>query len=213
MFAGPFTQLVWRTLKDFPLGDVITYGDLAKRCGRSNGAARAVGTAMRTNPVPLIVPCHRVVKKGGDLGRYSGGGGSRTKQWLLDHEAVQKLKAVLSRVLSLPDDVIWAELADGGFAFGFAEYARFEANVVAYQAAWADARAAIEATCTALLASVAAHAYNQAEWADTHAAIEAAYEANEANIAEFTAIKAAYGVFRAEFLGLHIQQHQMADGA
>ena len=66
-------------------GDTITYGDLAERLGQRK-AARAVGTAMRTNPIPLFIPCHRVTRSGGSLGNYSMGHGTLTKEWLLDHE-------------------------------------------------------------------------------------------------------------------------------
>ena len=64
-------------------GDVVTYGALAARVGRPR-AARAVGTACATNPVPIIVPCHRVLPGGGGVGSY--GGGSDVKRLLLAHE-------------------------------------------------------------------------------------------------------------------------------
>lgn len=66
----------------------MTYGALAQLCSRQ-GAARAVGTAMKRNPVPIVVPCHRVVKGGGALGNYSGGGGATLKAWLLRHEGAE----------------------------------------------------------------------------------------------------------------------------
>ena len=67
-------------------GEVLTYGELAGRVHNPK-ASRAVGSAMATNPIPIVVPCHRVVRSGGGLGAYSGAGGAVTKQWLLDHEA------------------------------------------------------------------------------------------------------------------------------
>jgi len=66
-------------------GEVTTYGALAERAGASGGS-RAVGTAMAKNTWPLVVPCHRVVRADGQLGRYSGAGGTDTKRWLLAHE-------------------------------------------------------------------------------------------------------------------------------
>ncbi|KAG8196330.1 hypothetical protein JTE90_013815 [Oedothorax gibbosus] len=87
---GAFTQQVWSTLQtDIPPGHTVTYGALAQLSGRP-GAARAVGTAMRRNPAPLVVPCHRVVKGGGALGNYSGGGGAALKAWLLKHEGAEE---------------------------------------------------------------------------------------------------------------------------
>jgi methylated-DNA-[protein]-cysteine S-methyltransferase len=64
-------------------GQTASYGDVAARIG---SGARAVGQACARNPIPVIIPCHRVLASKG-LGTYSGGGGIRTKQWLLAHEA------------------------------------------------------------------------------------------------------------------------------
>lgn len=64
-------------------GDVMSYGALAQKIG---SGPRAIGQACARNPLPIIVPCHRVVNAGGAVGAYSGGGGSVTKQWLLAHE-------------------------------------------------------------------------------------------------------------------------------
>jgi methylated-DNA-[protein]-cysteine S-methyltransferase len=83
---GNFIRKVWLLLtQNVPLGQTITYGELAKLAGRP-AASRAAGQAMRTNPVSILVPCHRVLPRSGGVGRYSGGEGSSTKQWLLDHE-------------------------------------------------------------------------------------------------------------------------------
>jgi methylated-DNA-[protein]-cysteine S-methyltransferase len=81
----PFTRRVLETLQTVPYGATITYGELAARVGNP-GAARAVGRAMATNPLPIIIPCHRVIAVGGKLCGYSGGGGVNTKQWLLAFE-------------------------------------------------------------------------------------------------------------------------------
>ena len=87
---GNFISKVWLLLtQNVPLGHTITYGELAKLAGRP-AASRAAGQAMRTNPVSILVPCHRVLPKSGGVGRYSGGEGSSTKQWLLDHEKILK---------------------------------------------------------------------------------------------------------------------------
>lgn len=80
-----FQRRVWEALRAIPPGQTLTYGALARRLGSS---ARAVGGACRANPVPLIVPCHRVVAAGG-LGGFGGatsGPRTRLKRWLLAHE-------------------------------------------------------------------------------------------------------------------------------
>lgn len=69
----PFFAAARAAARRVPAGSVATYGDLARAAGRP-GAARAAGRAMATNPVPLVVPCHRVVGAGGALGGFSGGG-------------------------------------------------------------------------------------------------------------------------------------------
>ena len=88
MLAGTtFQQRVWAALKTIPIGTVLTYGELARQLGT---AARAVGAACRTNPAPILVPCHRVVGRQG-LGGYAGavtGDPLVIKRWLLRHEGV-----------------------------------------------------------------------------------------------------------------------------
>jgi methylated-DNA-[protein]-cysteine S-methyltransferase len=79
-----FKQLVWKALREVRAGETVSYGELAKRVG-APGAARAVGTANATNPICLIIPCHRVIRAGGELGGY--GFGVDRKRWLLEHEA------------------------------------------------------------------------------------------------------------------------------
>ena len=78
-----FRQRVWKELREIRAGTTVSYGELAARVG-APGAARAVGTANATNPVCLVIPCHRVVRAGGALGGY--GFGIERKQWLLAHE-------------------------------------------------------------------------------------------------------------------------------
>jgi methylated-DNA-[protein]-cysteine S-methyltransferase len=82
----PFQQRVWRALQRIPAGKTLSYGALAKKLGTS---ARAVGGACRSNPVPIVVPCHRVVAADG-AGGFMGATRGRAmdiKTWLLGHEA------------------------------------------------------------------------------------------------------------------------------
>lgn len=79
----PFQLQVWQELRAIPWGETISYGDLAARLTRPQ-AARAVGQAVGANPIPLIVPCHRVISADGSLGGYSSG--LDRKRWLLEHE-------------------------------------------------------------------------------------------------------------------------------
>jgi methylated-DNA-[protein]-cysteine S-methyltransferase len=82
--GSDFKQQVWKLLREVPAGTTVSYGELAARAG-APGAARAVGTANATNPICLIIPCHRVIRTGGGLGGY--GFGLERKRWLLAHEA------------------------------------------------------------------------------------------------------------------------------
>lgn len=79
----PFQRRVWRTLRSIPAGSTISYGALAARIGAPR-AVRAVGSANGANPIPLVLPCHRVIASDGSLGGY--GGGLPMKEWLLRHE-------------------------------------------------------------------------------------------------------------------------------
>lgn len=81
----PFQRSVWEAMRSIPHGDTVTYAELAQRVGRP-GAARAVGQAVGSNPVPLLIPCHRVVGSGGGLGGF--GGGLPLKRTLLRQEGV-----------------------------------------------------------------------------------------------------------------------------
>jgi methylated-DNA-[protein]-cysteine S-methyltransferase len=78
-----FQREVWRALRDIPCGKTISYGELARRIGRPK-AVRAVGLANGSNPISLVVPCHRVIGSNGTLTGY--GGGLHRKLWLLQHE-------------------------------------------------------------------------------------------------------------------------------
>ena len=79
-----FQQRVWSMMEQIPYGKTITYGEIAKALGSS---ARAVGMACGANPIPVIIPCHRVVAAN-DMGGYSGDGGVETKRALLHLERV-----------------------------------------------------------------------------------------------------------------------------
>lgn len=79
----PFQQKIWQRLLQIPHGQTITYGDIAKDL---NTAPRAVGQAVAANPIPIIIPCHRVLASGG-FGGYSGLGGIESKKILLNLEA------------------------------------------------------------------------------------------------------------------------------
>lgn len=78
----PFQQAVWQQMQAIPYGEARTYGEIARWL---RSAARAVGVACGRNPIPIIIPCHRVVAAGG-LGGFSGAGGVETKHWLLELE-------------------------------------------------------------------------------------------------------------------------------
>ena len=81
--GSAFEHRVWNALRQIPYGTTTTYGALAKLLGDKH-ATRAVGLANGKNPIPIIVPCHRVVGSKGELTGF--GGGLETKRWLLEHE-------------------------------------------------------------------------------------------------------------------------------
>lgn len=78
-----FQRAVCDAMSAIPLGDTLTYGDIATALGVP---AQAVGQACGGNPIPVIIPCHRVMGAGGKLTGFSGRGGVETKVWLLRHE-------------------------------------------------------------------------------------------------------------------------------
>lgn len=81
-----FQQRVWKGLLEIPYGQTISYGELARRLGNP-AASRAVGLANGSNPIAIIIPCHRVIGSSGKLTGY--GGGLENKRWLLDFERSQ----------------------------------------------------------------------------------------------------------------------------
>lgn len=82
----PFQRQVWAALRAIPVGTTTSYGALAQSIGRPK-AVRAVGLANGSNPIGVIVPCHRVIGSDGSLTGY--GGGLPRKQWLLEHEGAR----------------------------------------------------------------------------------------------------------------------------
>jgi O-6-methylguanine DNA methyltransferase len=90
--ATPFQKRVYEALVRIPFGETRSYGEVARAVGAPR-AVRAVGSANGANPIPLVVPCHRVVASGNRLGGF--GGGLRLKRWLLAHERVRPLEGDL----------------------------------------------------------------------------------------------------------------------
>ena len=92
--GSEFRQIVWKILCEIPYGEVVTYGDIAKktaiRYGIKSMSAQAVGGAVGHNPISIIIPCHRVVGKSGSLTGYAGG--IDKKVWLLTHEKIDLSK-------------------------------------------------------------------------------------------------------------------------
>lgn len=82
-----FQEAIWSQLGDIEWGDVRSYGELGIASGRAT-AGRAVGGAVGANPIPIIIPCHRVLAGDRRITGYSGGNGIPTKVWLLEHEKI-----------------------------------------------------------------------------------------------------------------------------
>ncbi len=82
-----FQHSIWDQLRALDWGEVTTYGDLGRGAGRPSGG-RAVGGAIGANPIPIMIPCHRVLGADGRVTGYSRGQGVPTKLWLLEHEGV-----------------------------------------------------------------------------------------------------------------------------
>lgn len=84
----PFQKKVWQALREIPCGTTLSYSELAEKLTTN---ARAIGNACRANPVPIIIPCHRIVAKN-HLGGYSGATAGKMldiKKWLLRHEKIE----------------------------------------------------------------------------------------------------------------------------
>jgi methylated-DNA-[protein]-cysteine S-methyltransferase len=81
--VGPFGRRVLHATAAIPFGSVLTYSEVAAEAGSPRGS-RAAGNALGSNPIPIVIPCHRVLRRGGALGGY--GGGVERKRWLLELE-------------------------------------------------------------------------------------------------------------------------------
>ena len=104
--GSPFRQRVWAALQAIPHGETRSYAELARELGT---ASRAVGGANGANPLPIIIPCHRVIGAGGSIGGYSGGDGLATKRWLLALERRTRTPGptgtdLLDDALSIPQE-------------------------------------------------------------------------------------------------------------
>jgi methylated-DNA-[protein]-cysteine S-methyltransferase len=86
----PFQLSVWRNLSDIPFGETISYGELARRIGNPK-ASRAVGLANGSNPIPIVIPCHRVIGSNGKLTGYGGGLPIKEKLLALERRQLQLL--------------------------------------------------------------------------------------------------------------------------
>lgn len=82
--GSEFRQEVWSLLCEIPYGELVTYGEIARRSGRRNMSAQAIGGAVGHNPISIIIPCHRVIAANRSLCGYAGG--IHIKQQLLQHE-------------------------------------------------------------------------------------------------------------------------------
>jgi methylated-DNA-[protein]-cysteine S-methyltransferase len=91
--GSAFQRAVWREMLAIPYGQTKSYGDLAKATG---GIARAVGTACGANPIPIFIPCHRVLAADRQLGGFSGGKGPETKAFLLTLEGAWPVQHALA---------------------------------------------------------------------------------------------------------------------
>jgi len=85
-----FQKSVWKQIAKIPFGKTVSYADIANKIGKPL-ASRAVGGAVGSNPVPLIVGCHRVMGASGRITGYSGGEGIPTKRWLLELEQIESV--------------------------------------------------------------------------------------------------------------------------
>jgi methylated-DNA-[protein]-cysteine S-methyltransferase len=91
----PFQREVWTALREIPCGKTVSYRQIAERIGRPT-AVRAVGLANGSNPICVVVPCHRVIGANGSLTGY--GGGIERKRWLLDHESKARPQLALAYI-------------------------------------------------------------------------------------------------------------------
>lgn len=100
--VSPFYSRVYEATRQIGWGETLTYGELAQRAG-SPGAARGIGQAMSRNPIPVIIPCHRVLASGNKIGGFSAFGGTTSKERLLGLEGVRVGRQQDKRQLSLSE--------------------------------------------------------------------------------------------------------------
>lgn len=119
-----FQMSVWKRLSTIGWGEYLSYGELGNEVGKP-GSARAIGGAVGANPIPLIVPCHRILAGDKRITGYSGGDGIATKVWLLDHEGIEhKTNRVQALNVPAPDSVALIEIDDLTGLLGEAAHAR-----------------------------------------------------------------------------------------
>jgi methylated-DNA-[protein]-cysteine S-methyltransferase len=125
--AGTAFQLaVWEQIVALDFGEVVSYGELGMATGRAT-AGRAVGGAVGANPIPIIVPCHRVLGSDGRITGYSGGEGIPTKSWLLKHEGIAHIASGVKVGTSAIDEQQLLDGFDlGGSDVGEVEMAEFD---------------------------------------------------------------------------------------
>lgn len=114
LIGSSFQRSVWKEMVRIPLGSTATYGRLARRLG-DPGASRAVGVACGANPIPLIVPCHRVVASNG-MGGFSGG--LKRKEWLLKLELTGRVPPALDADAEMDGERSEPEQSPGSSAAG-----------------------------------------------------------------------------------------------
>lgn len=90
LLGTSFQKIVWNNLKDIPYGETISYLDQAKVMNKTS-ACRAVANANGANQLAIVIPCHRVIRRDGNLGGYSAG--IQRKQWLIEHENSQRISS------------------------------------------------------------------------------------------------------------------------
>ena len=99
LIGSEFRQAIWKILTEIPYGELTTYGNIAKevarRMGKDNMSAQAVGGAVGHNPISIIIPCHRVIGTNGSLTGYAGGIEKKIK--LLEHEGVDMSRLFVPR--------------------------------------------------------------------------------------------------------------------
>ena len=95
--GSTFQQQVWRALQEIPYGATATYGELARSLGRTAAASRAVGMANGRNPLPIVIPCHRVIGAKGALIGYSGGMDRKQRLLTLEQRAGAPMRSTAAQ--------------------------------------------------------------------------------------------------------------------